>query len=103
MGLQGERLHHQAGRSGCAEGKDQKGTGLSSARLCAAKNLMEVAAMRLFLPLIFVFLCSPCFAQNTLVNRPGTVDDLVILDGAQNLLRGGRAENVRPSADGKSI
>jgi hypothetical protein len=59
--------------------------------------------MRLFLSLIFVALSCLGFAQNTLVYRPGTVDDLIILEGAQNLIRGGRAENVRPSADGKSV
>jgi hypothetical protein len=42
-------------------------------------------------------------AQNTLTYPPGTVDDLVIIEGAQNLFRGARADNIRASDDGGSI
>lgn len=59
--------------------------------------------MRLVLLVVFATLSVFGTAQNTLLNRPGTVDDLVILEGAAALLNGARAENVRPSADGASI
>jgi hypothetical protein len=59
--------------------------------------------MRVLLSLIFVALSCCALAQNTLLNPPGTVDDLVLLEGAQALMQGARAENVRPSADGSSI
>lgn len=43
------------------------------------------------------------FAQNTLTYPPGTVDDLVIIEGAGRLGNGARLHNVRPTADGKSF
>lgn len=58
--------------------------------------------MRALLLLIFVTVSSTVFAQNTLTYPSGTVDDLVMLEGAQQLM-GGRAENIRASADGEYI
>lgn len=54
----------------------------------------------LFLSLIFSLSAA---AQNTLTYPPGSVDDLIIIEGAQALLQGARADNVRPSADGSAV
>lgn len=59
--------------------------------------------MRAILLILLGALTLTAAAQNTLVNRPGTVDDLVILEGAHQLMNGALAENVRPSADGNSF
>ncbi len=59
--------------------------------------------MRAILLLILATLTFTGAAQNQLLNPPGTVDDLVILEGAPQLLHGAHAENVRPTADGAAI
>lgn len=59
--------------------------------------------MRVILLLICTAISQVATAQNTLTYPSGTVDDLTIIEGAQNLMRGGRADNIRASADGTSI
>ncbi len=59
--------------------------------------------MRIILSLFIVTIALAASAQNTLTYPPGTVDDLVVIDGAQNLMRGARADNVRASADGSFV
>lgn len=52
---------------------------------------------------IVLLISGHAHAQNTLTYPPGTVDDIIIIEGANQLMNGARADNVRPSADGKSI
>lgn len=59
--------------------------------------------MRVFLLLLFLAPTVFAAAQNTLLNPPGTVDDLLLVEGAANLLKGARAENICASADNASI
>lgn len=59
--------------------------------------------MRVLLILFSLLISFSAVAQNTLTYPPGSVDDLIILEGATALLQGARADNVRPSADGASI
>ncbi len=59
--------------------------------------------MRVILLLICISLSLAASAQNTLTYPSGTVDDLITIEGAQNLMRGARADNIRASADGSSI
>lgn len=59
--------------------------------------------MRVFLLLICTLFSLAASAQNTLTYPPGTIDDLTIIEGAQNLMQGGRADNIRASADGTYI
>lgn len=42
-------------------------------------------------------------AQNTLTYPPGTVDDILFIEGAQNLLLNAHADKIRPTADGSAI
>lgn len=59
--------------------------------------------MRVFLLLICTVLSQAAPAQNTLLFPSGTVDDLTVIEGAQNLMQGSRADNITASPDGKSI
>ncbi len=59
--------------------------------------------MRFFLFVIIASLSLCVAAQNTLTYPPATVDGLTILEGAEQLMRGARADNIRPSADGAAI
>jgi hypothetical protein len=59
--------------------------------------------MRVFLLLLSVLFSLSVAAQNTLTYPPGTVDDLILVEGAQALMQSARADNVRPTADGSAI
>jgi len=59
--------------------------------------------MRILLFSFLVLIGLNSYAQNTLRNPPGTIDGLTTLEGSQQLLQGARADNIRPSADGRSI
>lgn len=56
-----------------------------------------------FLLLILISLPGFTYAQNTLAYPSGTVDGLTILEGANQLMSGARADNVQPTADGKGV
>src|SRR5690606_9803248 len=59
--------------------------------------------MRVILLLICISITLTSVAQNTLTYPSGTVDDLIVIEGAHNLLAGARAENICASPDGSAI
>lgn len=59
--------------------------------------------MRIYIVVVLLAICALGFGQNTLGYPAGTVDDLIVVEGAQQLLKGARADNVKASADGSYV